>query len=135
MMRLPRVRFTVRLLMATVLALGSWLGWVARGARIQRSAARAVQQSMARTSYGALLYDWQYQGGKVKGSGKPRWPAWLMDRLGVEYFHRITWVSLCNPTGPKPNNRATSRKVSQRLVGIALTRRHNRFSILPGHHR
>ena len=97
-MKLPRIRFTVRLLMVLVLALGVWLGWVVRCARLQREAVIAIQRSIARTGYGALIYDWQYQGGKVKASGKPQWPAWLMDRLGVDYFHRLTWVSLCNPS-------------------------------------
>jgi hypothetical protein len=97
-MKLPSMRFTLRLLMVIVLAFGVWLGWVVRCARFQREAMIAVQRSIARTGYGVLIYDWQYQGGVVKGSGKFQWPAWLVDRLGIEYFQRITWASLCNPS-------------------------------------
>src|SRR4051794_11330094 len=90
-MRLPRVRFSVRVLMALVLGLGGWLGWVVHCARVQRDAMAAV-----RRGGGVALYDWQsgwFEGLVSPGAG-PNAPRWLVDCLGPDYFSRVTEVYL-----------------------------------------
>ena len=50
---------------------------------------------------GAAFYDWQFEGSQFrlkKGSNiisdeVPRWPKWLVDRLGVDSFGAVTNVS------------------------------------------
>jgi hypothetical protein len=84
--------------MVIVLASGVAFGWIVHCGRLQREAAMAVQRSIARTGYGAFCYDWQYQGGVIKSGRQPQWPHWLVDRIGIEYFQRMSWVSLSNPS-------------------------------------
>ena len=80
--------------MVIVVILGGWLGWIVRCARIQRNAVAAVLEAKARTGYGGVFYDWQFKDGKFNGKGQPWWPAWLVKRIGVDYFQRVTWIYL-----------------------------------------
>jgi hypothetical protein len=49
------LRFSVRGLIVLVLVTGGWLGWVARGARIQREAVSAARLMMAFGTIEAVL--------------------------------------------------------------------------------
>ena len=49
-----RVRISVRGLMVLILALGSWFGWVANRARVQREAVAAIERAG-----GHVYYEWQ----------------------------------------------------------------------------
>ena len=90
-MRRPfRVRLSVRLLMALVLLAASGLGWVVNRAHVQRDAVAAIVRGG-----GTVLYDWDvtYVPGQPYGddyrltiNGKPKWPKWLIDHLGPDYF-------------------------------------------------
>ncbi len=82
---LARVRFNLRGMMIIVLAFGIWLGWVVHWAREQRGAVAAIERSGGR-----VMYDWQFTGGVVAGAVRPNAvppaPAWLVDRLGLDFF-------------------------------------------------
>ena len=101
----PRVRLSLRALMIAVLVLGGWLGWIVRGARIQREAVAAIQRGG-----GSVRYDWEWAtfrylpDGRLvqpmpKPGSKPPWPEWLVARLGPDYFGGVKEV-VVGPTDP-----------------------------------
>jgi Leucine-rich repeat (LRR) protein len=70
-----------------VLVIGASLGWVARGARIQRQAVEAIIRAG-----GGVVYDWQWRNHNPVSGGKPPAPRWLVDVLGVDYFGHVAYV-------------------------------------------
>src|ERR1017187_10239475 len=82
------LRFSVRGLIVLVLVIGAGLGWLVRSARIQREAAAVITRAG-----GSVMYDWEWSNGKVIAGGTPWAPKWLVDRIGVDYFGRVTYVS------------------------------------------
>src|SRR5918995_459803 len=100
-MRVPRVRLSVRAMMALILILGAGLGWVVHRANVQRDAVAAIK-TPRRNTRGSVYYDWQYvagQGakppgpkwmsealGKFDGNAKPRGPKWMRDAFGPDLF-------------------------------------------------
>jgi Leucine Rich repeats (2 copies)/Leucine Rich repeat len=127
--RLPRfwihrLRVSVRTLMILVLVLGGGLGWLAylaRQAQIQRVAVTAV-----RKVGGSVLYDWQFESGKVRvkpgtniiSDEVPRWPKWMVDRLGVDAFGFVTDVSF-RPSAMSPS----SDQIDEALAQVGNLRR------------
>jgi internalin A len=83
------LRFSVRGLIIVVLAIGVWLGWTVRSARIQREAVAAVQKAG-----GTVRYDWEWRNGKLISQGKPSTPSFLVDFVGADYFGHVTDVKL-----------------------------------------
>ena len=81
------MRFSVRGMIVIVLLVGGWLGWIVRGARIQRDAVAEI-----RNAGGFVLYNWQWNNGSVI-KGKPWVPEWLIEAVGVDYFGRVTAVA------------------------------------------
>src|SRR5262245_33906113 len=91
-MRLPRVRVTVRRMMALVLVLAVWLGWTAHRAHDQRDAIAALWRGG-----GQVHYHWQ---GRANPGGRPRAPKWLIDLVGPDVFGHVhvAWLRrLDNP--------------------------------------
>ncbi len=92
--RLP-VRLSLRALMAFVLISAVGLGWVVRRAHIQRDAVAAIERAG-----GTAHYNWQvtttstadYEDLKFNPSGLPRWPKWLIDGIGPDFFGTIKLV-------------------------------------------
>jgi internalin A len=97
------LRFSVRGLIIVVLVIGGWLGWIVRGARIQREAVAAIEKAD-----GFVTYDWEWRDGKRLPRGKPWAPQWLVDLIGVDYFGHVTDVWL----GPRDTDRQLA-KVAQ----------------------
>jgi internalin A len=96
------LRLSLRGLIVLVLIIGGCLGWIAHfvhSAQRQRDIVAAV-----RNAGGSWLYDWQFEGGKVRvkpGTNTisyeiPGWPNWLVDRLGPDYFGDVTQVDFTN---------------------------------------
>jgi hypothetical protein len=81
------LRFSVRGLILVVLLVGGWLGWIVRSARMQREAVAAITDAG-----GKVLYDWECRDGMRIPGGRPWVPAWLVDRIGVDYFGHIIGV-------------------------------------------
>ncbi len=82
------LRLSVRSLLVLVLVAGAWLGWLVRDARVQREAVAAIERAG-----GKVMYDWQWTDGRYDSNGKPWPPKWLVDRLGVDYFHHVSRVT------------------------------------------
>ena len=70
-----------------MLAIGGWLGWMVRSARIQREAVAAIQAAGGRN-----MYDWEWENGYPMKNEGPRAPKWLVDRLGIDYFGSVVYV-------------------------------------------
>jgi hypothetical protein len=83
-----RLRVSVRTMMILVLILGGALGWMVHRAHVQRSAVAAIRPSIY-----AIRYDWEFKDGRSISGGKPWEPKWLLDILGVDYFHDVTMVN------------------------------------------
>src|SRR5579864_8660260 len=83
------LRLSVTGLMVLVLAVGGWLGWTIRGARIQRDAVAAL-----RVAGGRVLYEWELVDGRWKPNGLPRWPGWVVERVGVDVLGSVVHVFL-----------------------------------------
>jgi Leucine-rich repeat (LRR) protein len=83
------LRVSVRSLVVFVLVVGGVLGWIVRGARIQRDAVAAITQAG-----GEVFYDWQFRDGRLAPHGNPPAPSWLVDAFGVDYFGHVAVVDL-----------------------------------------
>src|SRR5690349_16940796 len=87
--RLP-VRLSVQTLMILTLILGGGLGWVVHNAHVQRDAVAAIERTGGR-----VRYDWEVlPNGGLNANGKPSWPKWVVERLGVDYFGHVVEVVL-----------------------------------------
>jgi hypothetical protein len=87
---LPRrrfLRFNVRELIVLVLVIGAALGWIVRSVHIQRDAVTAITKAG-----GYVKYDWEWQSLSPIPNGKPMYPRWLVDCLGVDYFGNVSYV-------------------------------------------
>ena len=85
--RLFRALLGLRVLMVVVLVLGLVLGWIVHRARVQREVVAAV-----RRAGGRVQYDYEWKDLRSIPNGQPRWPRWLVERLGVDYFADVTGV-------------------------------------------
>jgi hypothetical protein len=72
-----------------ILAIGGWLGWIVHSARVQRDAVAAIEKLK-----GTARYDWERRNGVNIPGGRPMWPKWLVDRIGIDYFGHVTQVRL-----------------------------------------
>jgi hypothetical protein len=83
------LRFSVRGLILVVLAMGVWLGWLVRSARIQREAVAAITKAGASVEYNRGWTSGDYIPGR-----KPSKPGRLANLIGVDYFSHVTDVWL-----------------------------------------
>ena len=81
--------FSTRWLSFLILLLAAALAWFANRANVQRDAAIAIQKSG-----GKVWYDWEWQNDAPIPDAMPRWPLWLVNSAGVDYFGNIVSVSL-----------------------------------------
>jgi hypothetical protein len=89
-MRLPRVRLTVRTLMALVLVFGGGFGWVVHRAHVQRDAIAVI-----RRDGGRIAYSWQWSKGlPVSRPPKTPWADWVRRRLGPDFIDTVSYVAL-----------------------------------------
>jgi hypothetical protein len=95
--RRSRLGLSVRALMAVVLVLAVWLGWIANRAHVQRDAVAAIRRAGGSVGFDT---DWTLMGpfGPPKG---PRGPIWMRRWLGPDYFDTATSVHFFEP-GPQP---------------------------------
>src|SRR4051794_4082899 len=95
--RRSRVRLSGGALMILVLLVSGGLGWIVHRARVQGGAAAAIVRGG-----GKVLYDWEVTSfrdpngdvSRANPSGKPKWPKWLFDHLGPDYFGDVKVVFL-----------------------------------------
>ncbi len=81
------LRLSLRALIVLVLLIGGGLGWMVHRARVQREAVAAIERAGDKG-----WYDWEWSDGHPNPSGQPRWPKWLVDRIGVDYFGHVSAV-------------------------------------------
>jgi hypothetical protein len=79
------LRFSLRGLLVLVAVCSVWLGIVFHRAREQARAVAAI-----RAAHGYVVYD--YQGGESGPFATSEVPSWLLDNLGVDFFHNVTDV-------------------------------------------
>ena len=96
------MRFSVRRLIVLVLVVGAALGWIVRGARIQREAVSEI-----RRAGGTVKYNWDESNGMFIASHKPWAPGWLVNLVGVDYFGHVTTVGIGEPTDADCADRAS----------------------------
>jgi hypothetical protein len=92
-MKLLRVRFTVRLMLAGIAAFGIWLGLQINSARRQNSAISAIT-----VVDGYYYYDFQFVDGEYSQDEYPAGPDWLWRHVDLSYICNVTAVGLnCKP--------------------------------------
>ncbi len=102
--RIPRIRFSLRGLMALVLILGVGLGyWVVRS-REQRDAVAAMEHAG-----GKVVYDYEWQDGFQVPGEPPRWQRWGYRLLGPDYFATVKQVTLVGKTPDVVNDDLMAR--------------------------
>jgi hypothetical protein len=90
--------------MVLVLLLGGAMGWLAYLARVQRVAVAAIK-----AAGGEVYYDLEWEFSDFRPMPrKPRWPKWLVDRLGPDYLGQVIAVRF--PQGP--SNQADDQVMS-----------------------
>src|SRR5687767_4676313 len=82
------LRFSLRGLLVVVAICSVWLGIVFHRAREQARAVAAIK-----SAYGYVFYDYQ----RTEWDSFDQWgtsdvPRWLLENLGVDFFHDVTLV-------------------------------------------
>lgn len=83
---------SVRGLLLLIFVIGCALGWLAQMIRtgdVQRRAVAAIYQAG-----GWVVYDTEWDRSQNPSSWKPRWPKWVIDRLGADYFGNVVFINL-----------------------------------------
>src|SRR5262245_27543001 len=123
MLRLPPrnlFRFRLRTLLVVVTLVSIWLGYHVHRTNVQKQSVAAIRQ------YGGWVrYDFQFPSGDYSYSGfdaKARSivPLWLIDRLGIDFFHDVVQVNLnySDDSGKREDNKNGSDQALQYLDGL-----------------
>ena len=91
-MTIPTIRFRLKSCLAVCLLLSVWLGFWCSAARHQRLAVRAL----CRNHRAMVRYDFDGSTNMLGGAEMSPLPAWLVDVVGVDMFHRVKLVSVLN---------------------------------------
>ncbi len=86
------MRVTVRRMMFLIAILGAGLAsvvWWIRSAEEQGLAVNLLQEAGA-----TVLYDFQLSSGSLKANGAPSGPAWLINRVGVDFLQQVVYVNV-----------------------------------------
>jgi hypothetical protein len=110
-------QFSRRTFPVVLTAFAVWLGLYVHRTRMQEDAVQAIHNFG-----GWVRYDFQYPTGSysVKDfdpKAKSGVPKWLLDRLGLDFFHSVVYVSLIYSTdsGKREENSNPSDKALQHL--------------------
>jgi hypothetical protein len=80
----------VRVQMIIVLLIGAGLGWIIRGARLQRDAVAAIREAG-----GQVSYDWYWKKSTDMVPYNRRVaPDWVIDHVGIDYVANIEHINL-----------------------------------------
>jgi internalin A len=82
-----RTSLSLRMLMVLVLVMGGGLGWLVRRATVQRRAVEVITKAG-----GQVMYDYQYNGKPPAPGASSPWPKWLVEAVGMDYFHNVVGV-------------------------------------------
>ena len=115
-----RLRFSLRTLLLLITASSVWLGWHIHATRRQEHAVKAI------LAYGGWVrYDFQFS---TKGYAPQNFdpkaesnvPRWLVEQLGVDFFHSVVQVNLnySDDSGTRKENSNTSDEALQYLPAM-----------------
>jgi hypothetical protein len=111
----------------TLLCVG--LGWQLKRAHRQREAVQAIQEYG-----GSVLYDFEFDA--VRGAGKadarPWAPQWVLDAVGIDFFHRVASVNLAWSLDASGKQRF-NQDVSPDAIGCLANLPHVRQLAMQGH--
>jgi internalin A len=99
--RRRRFGLSLRLLMLLVLLLGGGFGWLAYRERVQRRAVVEIEAAGGKVYYGL---EWEFGPDKELIARKPRWPKWLVSRVGQDYLGRVIAVHFPSDTTNKADD-------------------------------
>ncbi len=120
-MNLSRLfRFKLRTLLIAFTLSALAIGWHARGARLQHQAVETIFDHG-----GWAGYDFQERAGAgwLYAGGESRVPEWLIERVGVDFFHPVVVVKLPVVVDPGVTVPPTSEKLSEIMAQVARLRR------------
>ncbi|HEX2473670.1 MAG TPA: hypothetical protein VHK01_02925 [Lacipirellulaceae bacterium] len=114
------LRFRLRTLLLAITVASVWLGFHVRSARVQERSVAAIHQ------YGGWVrYEFQFPSGEYFHKSFDRQarsplPKWLLDRLGVDFFHDVVQVNLnySDDSGTRKENHNPSDEALQHLFGF-----------------
>ena len=113
------LRFSLQALIILVLMIGLGLGCAVhliRGAHCQRDTVAAIERSG-----GTVWYDWEWKDDRPIPNGKPRWPKWLVDRVGVDYFGHVVSVVFAAQDGRLSDSELAAVRPVGRLENLYLS--------------
>ena len=65
---------------------------------MNRARNQAAAVSSLKGAYGRIMYDYQVEpNGSFDPSANSAIPKWLLDRLGIDVFHSVSWLDLDSP--------------------------------------
>jgi len=113
-------RFRLRTLLLVVTVLSFWLAFHVRSAERQQKSIAAIRE------YGGWIrYDFQFSSGeygprKFDAKARSPIPKWLLDRLGIDFFHDVVQVNLnySDDSGEREENHNPSDEALQYLGGF-----------------
>jgi hypothetical protein len=84
------LRISLGAILALVLVIGGWIGWIVRSGSIQHDAVAAI-----RRAGGQVWYEWEYRDGRYfMGEFTCPWPKWLVDLVGIDSLGNVIEVDL-----------------------------------------
>lgn len=87
----PRFRFSLRALLIAMALVAAALGWIHAG----RAQTQLVENVLAANPSTVLLYDFEVtEDGKLQETPAPPGPAWLRERLGLDYLSSVVGAEL-----------------------------------------
>ena len=111
-----RPRFSLQALLAVTTILCIVLGWRVNRAHQQRQAVEAI-----RAAGGVVHYDYQQseelKPGDFDTFNQPWEPEWLLDPLGIDFFHDVIDVDMAyRQSGNDPNDKPPTSSIAAQLV-------------------
>jgi len=94
--RLPRMRMrrvSLRLVLGLVAIAAIWMGWVVHRVRVQQEGIDLI-----RRHGGMYYYDFENEGASSPTVPRSWAPGWLVNNLGIDCFHHVTWARIEAPT-------------------------------------
>ncbi len=87
-----RPRLSVRGLLFVIVVIACGLAWVARVIRTGEDQRRHV--AAIYRAGGWVVYDSEWTDDSLAAILKPKWPKWMVDSLGHDYFDNVVFVNL-----------------------------------------
>lgn len=111
-MRKRQLRFSLRFMLIATTAFTVWFGLQLNFARQQRAAVNRIREVG-----GFVYYDFQVdESGKEDLKAVPWEPTWLLNVIGVDFFHGVKRVNLVYGKDPKTGGRVEVSRNSDKYI-------------------